>query len=49
MKHSNGLKWRVKSVLKPGFAFKCFIIKGSYESHGMKIEKILLHGNYALF
>ena len=41
MKHSNGLKWRVNVVLKPGLAFECLIIKRSYESHGIKIEVFL--------
>ena len=36
-------------VLKPGLSFEFLVIKRSYESHGMKIEKVLLYWEYALF
>ena len=32
-----------------GLAFECLIIKRSYKSHGMKIEKVLLYWNYTPF
>ena len=48
-KHSNGLEWPVNLVLKSGLHSKCFIIKGIYKSHRIKLQKVLLHWNYALF
>ena len=49
MKHSNGLQWFVNVILKSGLAVECLIIKRNYKSHGMKIEKVLLYRNYAIF
>ena len=49
MKHSNGLRWPLNVVLKPGLIFECIIIKRSYKSHEIKIGNVLLYRNCALF
>ena len=49
MEHSNGLQWYVNVILKFSLAVECLIIKRNCKSHRMKIEKILLYQNYAIF
>ena len=49
MEHSNELQWFVNVILKSALDVECLIIKRNDKSHGMKIEKVLLYGNYAIF
>ena len=49
MEYSSGLQWFVNVILKSGLAVKCLITKRNCKSHGIKIEKVLLYRNYAVF
>ena len=49
MENSNGLQQFVNVILKSSLTVECLIIKRNYKSFEMKIEKVLLDQNYAIF
>ena len=49
MENSNGLQQFVNVILKSSLTVECLIIKRNYKSFEMKIEKVLLYQNYAIF
>ena len=49
MENSNGLQRFVNVILKSSLTVECLIIKRNYKSFEMKIEKVLLYQNYAIF